>query len=234
MSYYFRQLFDTASSTYTYILGERETNTAILIDPVRGHDEQYKQLLADEGFSLRYLLETHVHADHITGASALREATGAQTAISRYCGASCADIQLEGDEILQFGNESIRVIATPGHTRGSVAYLWRDRVFTGDALLIGGCGRTDFQGGDPGQLYDSITQKLFALPDDTLVYPAHDYNHRHVSSVAQERETNPRLAGKNRDEFIAIMNGLNLPQPRMIDQAVPANQHCGAEVPHAS
>ena len=231
---YFRQLFDTTSSTYTYLLGEHETNTAVLIDPVRGHDELYLQLLADEHFSLRYLLETHVHADHITGASALREATGAKTAISKFCGAACADIQLQGDEVLDFGNERIRVIATPGHTPGSVSYLWRDRVFTGDALLIGGCGRTDFQGGDPGKLYDSITQKLLSLPDETLVYPAHDYNHRHVSSVAQERETNPRLLGKSRDEFIALMNGLNLPQPRLIDLAVPANQHCGNEVTHAA
>ncbi len=231
---YFRQLFDTVSSTYTYLLGERETNTAVLIDPVRGYDDLYKQLLVDERFSLRYLLETHVHADHITGASALRAATGAKTAISKFCGAVCADIQLQGDEELSFGNERIRVIATPGHTPGSVSYLWRDRVFTGDALLIGGCGRTDFQGGDAGMLYDSITQKLLALPDETLIYPAHDYNHRHVSCVAQERETNPRLAGKSRDEFIALMSELNLPQPRLLDLAVPANQHCGDEATHAS
>ncbi|MHB9017239.1 MAG: MBL fold metallo-hydrolase [Burkholderiales bacterium] len=231
---YFRQLFDTASSTYTYLLAERETNTAVLIDPVRGHDGLYLQLLADEHLSLRYLLETHVHADHITGASALREATGAKTAVSKFCGAACADIQLQGDEELSFGNERIRVIATPGHTPGSVSYLWRDRVFTGDALLIGGCGRTDFQGGDAGKLYDSITQKLWLLPDETLVYPAHDYNHRHVSSVVQERETNPRLLGKSREEFIDLMNGLDLPRPRLIDQAVPANRHCGNEVPHAA
>ncbi|MHB1678142.1 MAG: MBL fold metallo-hydrolase [Sulfuriferula sp.] len=231
---YFRQLFDTTSSTYTYLLGEHESQSAVLIDPVLGHDDLYLELLAEQHFNLRYLLETHVHADHITGASALRKATGAQTAISMYSGATCADVQLRGGEYLHFGNESIQVIATPGHTPTCVSYLWRDRVFTGDALLIGGCGRTDFQGGDAGQLYDSITNKLWALPDDTLVYPAHDYHHHHVSSVAQERETNPRLAGKSRNEFIAIMNALNLPQPRLIDLAVPANQHCGNEISHAA
>ena len=226
---FFRQLFDESSSTYTYLLADDDSHQAVLIDPVLGHDDLYLAILREQHFTLRYLLETHVHADHITGASALRRATGAQTAISVESGATCADLLLHGDELLHFGNEFIRVLATPGHTPTCLSYLWRDRLFSGDALLIGGCGRTDFQGGDAGRLYDSITQKIWLLADETLIYPAHDYHHHHVSSVAQERESNPRLAGKSRDEFIAIMNQLDLPEPRLIDLAVPANKHCGNE-----
>lgn len=231
---YFRQLFDATSSTYTYLLGEYESHQAVLIDPVQAHDDLYLALLQEQHFTLRYLLETHIHADHITGASALRQATDAQTAISVHSGVSCADILLQGDELLHFGNEAIQVFPTPGHTQTCLSYLWRDRVFTGDALLIGGCGRTDFQGGDAGRLYDSITQKILTLKDETLVYPAHDYHHHHVSSVAQERESNPRLSGKSRAEFIAIMDQLDLPKPSLIDRAVPANEHCGNEVTHAA
>ena len=146
------------------------------------------------------------------------------------CGAESADIQIQDGDIFQFaGNEQLRVIATPGHTRGSISFLWRDRLFTGDSLLIGGCGRTDFQGGDAGALYDSITRRLFTLPDETLVYPGHDYQQRWVSSIMQERTTNPRLAGKTREQFIEIMNNLNLPKPRLIDEAVPANRYCGLD-----
>jgi glyoxylase-like metal-dependent hydrolase (beta-lactamase superfamily II) len=194
----------------------------------------YLSLLREQGLQLKYVLETHVHADHITGASALRTATGALAAIGAHAGASCADIQLESNNVLTFGNEHIKALATPGHTTGCTSYLWRDRLFTGDALLIGGCGRTDFQGGDAGTLYDSITRQIWPLADEMLIYPGHDYHHKHVSSVAQERETNPRLSGKSRDEFIAIMNQLDLPMPRLITLAVPVNQECGKELQHAA
>lgn len=227
---YFRQLFDEFSSTYTYLLGDMATREAVLIDPVQAHNDMYLSLLNEQDLKLKYILETHVHADHITGASALRAATGAQAAISAQAGASCADIQLESYDVLIFGNEQIKVLATPGHTAGCISYLWRDRVFTGDALLIGGCGRTDFQGGDAGTLYDSITRQIWPLADETLIYPGHDYHHKHVSSVAQERETNPRLSGKSRDEFIAIMNHLKLPMPKLIAVTVPVNRQCGKEL----
>ena len=226
---YFRQLFDTDSSTYTYLLGDLSQHEAVLIDPVREHLMLYLSLLNEQKLKLCCVLETHVHADHVTCASQLRDKTGAKVAIGRHAGAECADVHLQGGETLQFGSESIAVLATPGHTTGCTSYLWRDRLFTGDALLIGTCGRTDFQGGDAGALYDSITQKIWPLPGETLIYPGHDYQHKHVSCVEQEREGNARLSGKSRDEFIALMSGLNLPLPRMIELAVPANRHCGGE-----
>ena len=224
---YFRQLFDTSSSTYTYLLGDM--THAVLIDPVKEQVTLYLSLLEELGLKLHCVLETHVHADHITGAALLREHTGAQIMLSRHAGNQCADVQLQDGDHVVFGSESIAVLETPGHTAGCLSYLWRDRLFTGDALMIGTCGRTDFQGGDAGTLYDSITQKIWPLPGETLIYPGHDYQHKHVSSVEQERESNARLTGKSRDEFIAIMSGLNLPMPRLIDQAVPANRNCGME-----
>ena len=172
-------------------------------------------------------METHVHADHVTGAGVLRERTGARTAASKD-GAPCVDQRLQDGEKLQVGAFEITVRATPGHTSESVSYLVGDRVFTGDALLIRAAGRTDFQNGDPGQLYDSITEVLFQLPDDTLVYPAHDYQGRTCSTIAEEKQYNPRVAGRTRGEFITLMNGLNLPPPKKLDLAVAANRACGA------
>ena len=230
---YFRQLFDITSSTYTYLLGDLTQHEAVLIDPVREHLALYLSLLDEQKLKLHCVLETHIHADHITCASQLREQAGAQVMASFHSGIRCADVQLREGDAVRFGGESIAVIATPGHTTGCVSYLWRDRLFTGDALLIGTCGRTDFQGGDAGTLYDSITHKIWTLPGETLIYPGHDYQHKHVSSVEQERESNPRLTGKSRDEFVAIMSGLNLPVPRLMDLAVPANRHCGQEESHA-
>lgn len=225
----FRQLFDPASSTYTYLLGDEVAQEAVLIDPVKEHAERDKALLAALGLKLRYIVETHVHADHITGASALKAATGAETVVALDCGTTGFDCMLvDGDEVC-FGDETLRAIHTPGHTPGSTSYLWRDRVFTGDTLLIGGCGRADFQKGDVHALYRSITQKLFVLPDETLVYPGHDYKGRRISCVGEEKATNPRLAGKSEAAFVDIMNNLNLPKPKRIDEAVPANLLAGRD-----
>jgi glyoxylase-like metal-dependent hydrolase (beta-lactamase superfamily II) len=222
----FRQLFDPDSSTYTYLIGGR--TEALLIDPVDRHLDDYLALLRGLGLTLRYSIETHVHADHITASGGLRRRTGAETAVGLLCGAVYADHQLRDGDALACGDgEEITVIATPGHTPGSSSFLWRDRVFTGDSLLIMGCGRTDFQGGDPGALYDSITERLFGLPAETLVYPGHDYHGRWVSCIGQERAINPRLAGKTRAQFIEIMQALDLPKPRRIDEAVPRNRLCG-------
>lgn len=226
----FRQLFDQETWTYTYLIADPDTKEAVFIDPVNTHIDDYIALLNDHNLQLKYTLETHVHADHITASGLLRQKLGAQTGVSELCGATTADVQIKDGDVFAFGKgETIKVIATPGHTRGSISFLWRDRVFTGDSLFIGGCGRTDFQGGDAGAQYDGITQRLFTLPGETLVYPGHDYQQRWVSSIMQERTTNPRLAGKTRAEFIEIMHNLNLPKPRLIDEAVPANRFCGLE-----
>lgn len=219
----FRQLFDEASGTYTYLIADDLAREAALIDPVRERVQEYVRLLDSLGLRLKWALDTHVHADHVTAAGTLRKVTGCRSAVGAACGASNIDLQLaDGDEIV-VGNEIVRAIATPGHTPGSMSYLWRDRVFTGDTLLIGGCGRTDFQRGDAEALYNSITGRLFALPDDTLVYPGHDYRGRRVSTIAEEKSLNPRLAGKTKEDFVTLMKNLDLPMPRRINEAVPAN-----------
>jgi glyoxylase-like metal-dependent hydrolase (beta-lactamase superfamily II) len=225
--YMFRQLFDTESSTFTYLIVDEQTREAALIDPVDSQLDVYVNMLDTLNVQLKYALETHVHADHVTASGQLRQRFGIQTAVSQQCGATSADLQLNDLDELHLGTQVIRVIATPGHTAGSVSYLWQDKVFTGDALLINGCGRTDFQGGDAGTLFDSITQRLFTLADETLVYPGHDYQGRWVSCIGQEKAINARLAGKTREAFITIMQQLNLPKPKMIDIAVPANRKCG-------
>ena len=224
----FRQLFETETSTYSYLLGCERTRRAVLIDPVASEVDHYVQLLQDLGLQLRYTFETHVHADHITGSGLLREKLGSKSVVHRDAGAMCADLLVTDGVLLQVGDLEFEVRHTPGHTNGCVSYLMNDRVFTGDALLIGGCGRTDFQQGNAGQLYDSITTQLFTLPGDTLVYPGHDYQGNTISTIKQEMAKNARLGqGKSRDEFIAIMQDLKLAYPKFIDQALPANQSCG-------
>ncbi len=228
---FFKQLFDPASSTLTYLIADDSSHEAVLIDPVNEQVERDVYLLREHGLALKYTLETHVHADHVTAAHALKQATGAQTAVCRDCNAQGYDRLLRDGDVILFGHEEILTIATPGHTPGSVSYLWRDRVFTGDTLLIGGCGRTDFQNGSAEALWTSITEKLFALDEQILVYPAHDYKGRRVSSIGEEKRFNARVAGKTREEFLSIMNNLNLPMPARIHEAVPANLEGGAGQP---
>lgn len=220
-------MFDTESSTLTYLLMDEVTHEGALIDPVAGHTDDYIAVMDSLGCKLKFSLETHVHADHITASGKLREMLAIQTGVSELCGASTADIQLNDNDVLMLGSQEIKVIATPGHTIGSVSFLCNERLFTGDTLLVNGCGRTDFQGGSAAKLFDSITKRILTLPDETLIYPGHDYNGRRVSSVAQEKITNLRIVGKTKEEFIELMNNLNLAKPKLIDVAVPANRMCG-------
>ncbi len=227
---FFRQLFDADSSSYTYLIADPVSGQAALIDSVYEQASRDTRLMQELGFSLKYLLETHVHADHVTAASILRQAfPAAQIALAAAAGAECADILLADNQVLQLGELVIKVIATPGHTDGCLSYYVPagQLVMTGDALFIRGCGRTDFQQGDPGQLYDSVTGKLFRLPDQTAVYPGHNYCGFTASSICEEKCFNPRLAGKSREEFISIMNGLKLAPPKHLERAVPANLRCG-------
>lgn len=222
------QLFDAPSSTYTYLVFDEATREAAIIDPVLGHADRDLAELARHGLALRWILDTHVHADHETGANALKAATNAATAVGAACESVGHDRALRDGDALTLGRAAILVMATPGHTPGSVSYRWGDNVFTGDALLIEGCGRTDFQGGNSDTLFDSVTGKLFALPDATIVWPGHDYRFRASSTIGHEKRCNPRLAGKTRAEFCELMANLKLAPPKLIDQAVPANRHGGA------
>ena len=227
------QLFDVESSTFTYFLVDRATREAMAIDSVDRQVERDLALIRRLDLKLRYALETHAHADHITGAARLVAATGALAAAPSGCGIVPANVQLQDGDVLLFGvAEQLHAIHTPGHTAGSMSYLWRGNVFTGDALLIDGCGRTDFQGGDAGALYDSIHGKLFTLPDITRVYPGHDYRGNAASTIGWEKRHNARLANRDRIAFVELMNHLDLPRPKMMDVAVPANKRLG--IPHAA
>jgi glyoxylase-like metal-dependent hydrolase (beta-lactamase superfamily II) len=224
----FRQLFDAETSTYTYLIADPNTKEAILVDSVLEQVERDLKLLQELGLTLRYCLETHIHADHITGTDKLRAATGCLGIVPENAQAACADRYIKNGETLQLGDITIKSIATPGHTDSHNAYLVNnDRVLTGDALFIRGCGRTDFQSGNAGMLYESVTQGLFTLPDDTLVYPGHDYRGHTVSTIGEEKRYNPRFVGRSREGFIEFMNNLNLPNPKKIMEAVPANERCG-------
>lgn len=221
------QLFDPASSTYTYVLADEAAREALIIDPVDDQLERDLALLRELGLTLAWTVETHAHADHITSAGRLAEHAGARTAAPQGCNIGTAAVQLVHGDVLRFGGEELKALHTPGHTAGSMSYLWRDNVFTGDALLINGCGRTDFQSGSAAQLYRSIREVLFSLPDDTVVWPGHDYNGRTHSTIGQEKKSNARVAGKTLAEFVKIMDELNLPRPKRIDEAVPANLASG-------
>jgi len=224
----FRQLFEPVSSTYTYLLGCEQTGQALLVDPVMPAWERDLAALNALSLKLAYTVETHVHADHITAALRLKRETGSRIAYPALSRAPCADLAIEEGSELRLGGIALTPLFTPGHTDDHFSYLADGRVLTGDALLIDGCGRTDFQNGDAATLYRSVRERLFTLPDDTLVYPAHDYQGRRVSSVAQERSRNPRLGGdRSLAEFVAIMRELKLPYPKFIDHAVPGNRECG-------
>lgn len=231
------QLFDTASSTYTYVLFDPDSREAVIIDPVDTQIARDLEVLRDYGLKLVWALETHAHADHITSAGQLAELAGAKTTASAAGGNSSASVLLKDGDVLRFGQEQIRALHTPGHTADSLCFVWRDQVFTGDTLLINSCGRTDFQSGSAADLYHSLTEVLFKLPDSTTVWPGHDYQGRSSSSIAQEKVGNARVAGKTQAEFIALMDALHLPPPKRIDEAVPANLHLGlrhdAPLPHA-
>ncbi len=227
------QLFDVESSTFTYFLVDRATREAMAIDSVDRQVERDLALIKRLDLRLRYALETHAHADHITGAARLIAATGALAAAPSGCGIAPANVQLQDGDVLLFGvAEQLRALHTPGHTAGSMSYLWRGNVFTGDALLIDGCGRTDFQGGDAGALYDSIHARLFTLPDITRVYPGHDYRGNAASTIGWEKRHNARLANRDRAAFVELMANLKLPRPKMMDIFVPANRRLG--IPHAA
>ncbi len=233
----FRQLFDPESSTYTYLLADEETREALLIDPVRDQVERDAQLLEELDLRLVLTLETHVHADHITASGVLRTRLGSESVLSHAAGTGCASRSVRDGDVLQLGRYSLRVLETPGHTDGCVSYYepTEGRVFTGDALLIRGCGRTDFQQGDPAKLYRSITEKLFVLPDAVRVFPGHDYRGQLESTIAEEKRFNPRLASRSEAEFVEIMRALKLKEPKKINEAVPANLACGvADVPMAA
>ena len=221
------QLFDSASSTFTYVLVCEETHSAVIIDPVDSQLERDLALLRDKKLTLIYTLETHAHADHITSAGLLAEHAGARTAAPAGCGIVTASVQIQDGDVLEFGKQQLRALHTPGHTSGSMSFLWQDQVFTGDTLLINGCGRTDFQSGSAELMYHSLTEILFALPDATVVWPGHDYQGRTQSTIGIERASNARVAGKSMAEFVAIMAALNLPKPARLDDAVPANLSSG-------
>ncbi len=225
---HFRQLFEPISSTYTYLLGCEETGEAVLIDPVVNSIERDLEAVASLGLKLAWTLDTHIHADHITAALHLKERVGSSIAAPAMERLACADAGVLDGVPFTVGRIALRPMHTPGHTDSHFAYALDDRVFSGDALLIDGCGRTDFQNGNAAALYESVTGKLFALPDECLVYPAHDYEDRRVSSIGQEKLRNPRLgAGRTREEFERIMAALDLPYPKFIEWAVPGNRQCG-------
>jgi sulfur dioxygenase len=224
----FRQLYEPVSSTYTYLVGCEETGQAILIDPVINTIDRDLEELTSLGMRLAYTVDTHIHADHLTSALEMQKAVGSRIAAPAVEGLECAGVGIEEGRPFQVGSIRLDPLFTPGHTDGHFSYILQDRVFTGDALLIEGCGRTDFQNGDTDTLYRSVTEKIFTLPDDYLVYPAHDYRKRRVSTIAQEKDRNARLGQqKTLDEFRQIMENLNLPYPKFIDYAVPGNRRCG-------
>jgi glyoxylase-like metal-dependent hydrolase (beta-lactamase superfamily II) len=228
----FRQFFDSVSSTYSYLLSSGVGREAVIIDPVLEHVNHYLTAISELNLQLVRAIDTHTHADHITALGKLREETACITTMGEFTKAECVSEQVTEGEMIDVDGVQLQSIYTPGHTDESFSFLHHAQdqpaqLFTGDVLLIRGTGRTDFQGGDPQKSWDSIVNKLFTLPDDTLVYPAHDYKGWTVSSIGEERNHNPRLAGKTESEYVDIMNNLNLPDPKLMDIAVPANLACG-------
>ncbi len=227
----FRQLFDHSSSTYTYLLARRAGGEALIIDPVKELLPQYLTLIEQLGVKLVKAIDTHTHADHVTALGDLRDATGCVTLMGEFTRAECVTQRLREDDVVDVDGMRLRALYTPGHTDESFSFVLNPAhpraVFTGDVLLIRGTGRTDFQNGDPGKSWDSIVNKLFRLPDHALVYPAHDYKGWTASSIGEEKRHNPRLAGKSREQYVQLMRDLRLPDPKLMDVAVPANLACG-------
>lgn len=221
----FRQLFDTESCTYTYLLADGAE--AVIIDPVLDHAERYGQLLSELQLELVVALDTHTHADHVTATGRLADSTGCRIAMGEKSGAECVVEKLREGDTLKVGGIRLTAVYTPGHTDDSYSFRMDDRVFTGDTLLIRGTGRTDFQNGDPFAAWDSLTNKLMRLPEETLVYPAHDYKGWTMSTIGEEKRHNPRLKVRSAEEYAELMGNLNLAYPKMIDVAVPANRRCG-------
>jgi len=226
----FRQLFDPASSTYTYLLADAGSRRALLIDTVFEQFERDRALLSELGLTLTHTLETHVHADHVTAAWRFHQALGSKIVLSSQGGAVGADIYVDDGDIIEAGSATLIVRSTPGHTNGCITYVSKDyrMAFTGDALMIRSAGRTDFQQGDAHALYRSITERIFSLPEECLLYPAHDYAGRTVTTVGEEKRWNPRIGGQaSESDFTGYMQNLGLPHPKQIDVAVPANLKCG-------
>jgi sulfur dioxygenase len=223
----FRQLFDNVSSTYTYLIASRRGGEALIIDPVLEKVDRYLQLVRELDLRLVKAVDTHLHADHITGLGALRDRTHCITVMGEQSHADVVSMRVSEGDRVQIEGLALQALYTPGHTDDSYSFLMGDRVFTGDTLLIRGTGRTDFQNGNAHAQYDSIFNKLLKLPDDTLIYPAHDYKGDTVSTIGEERRFNPRLSVKSVDEYVDLMNNLKLPNPKMMDIAVPANMQVG-------
>lgn len=230
----FRQFFDPGSSTYTYLLASGAGREAIIIDPVKDQLGQYLTVISDLNLKLVTAIDTHTHADHITALGGLRDAAGCMTVMGEHTQAECVSYRVSDGETLKADGIALHALFTPGHTSESFSFVLggaAPAVFTGDVLLIRGSGRTDFQGGDPHASWNSIVNTLFRLPDETTVYPAHDYKGWTASSIGEERNHNPRLANRTETEYVDIMNSLELPNPRMMDVAVPANLACGRAWP---
>jgi glyoxylase-like metal-dependent hydrolase (beta-lactamase superfamily II) len=228
----FYQLFESESSTYTYLLGDEKSKEAILIDPVLETVERDIKLLSELGLKLVWTIDTHVHADHITGAASLRSRLGAKTCVSKHSNVACADRLLSEGDLISFGSYSLKALETPGHTDSCMSFVIDKMIFTGDVLFVRGCGRTDFQQGSSEKMYRSIYDKIFSLSDDTIIYPGHDYKGMTHTTVFLEKKFNPRIGGnKTLAEFSQIMANLNLAPPKKIQESVPANLQCG-EKPH--
>ena len=223
----FRQLFDSVSSTYTYLIGSRAGGEALIIDPVLEKVDSYIKLLEQLDVKLVKVIDTHIHADHISGIAELRDRTNCITIMGDATKADVVSMRVADNEVIKLEKLELKSLYTPGHTDDSFSFMMNDRIFSGDTLLIRGTGRTDFQNGDPYDSYNSIFERLLKLPENTLLYPAHDYNGNTVSTIGEEKKFNPRLQVNSAEEYVKIMNNLNLSNPKMMDIAVPANQQLG-------
>ena len=223
----FRQVFDNKSSTYTYLIASAKGREAVIIDPVIENVESYIKLLNELDLKLVKVIDTHIHADHVTGASKLKQATNCSTLMGEHTPADAVEIKIKDEEIIKIDQIEIKAMYTPGHTSDSYSFLMDKYLFSGDTLLINGTGRTDFQNGSSKDAYNSLFNKLLKLPDDTLLYPGHDYNGKLSSTIGKEKEHNPRLQGENVDQYIEIMSNLNLSKPQMIDQNISRNLKLG-------